>query len=100
MPTTNTCSPPRSALAAEIIAAGEPLRALICGLEPRDVPLPWAPEVMAAFASVQRIAESGRVLMTARAAEAGLWERKGFASPADWLAQQHGTTTGRAKADL
>ena len=67
---TNTSSP-RSQLAADIRAAGEPLRNLISGLEPRDVPLPFAVDVMAAFAEVQRIAESGRVLMTARAAEAG-----------------------------
>jgi len=97
--TPNTCSP-CSQLAADIVAVGEPLRALISGLEPRDVPLPWAPEVMAAFAGVARLAESGRMLMTARAAEAGLWQRQGFASPADWLAQQQGTTTGRALADL
>ena len=79
---------------------GEPLRALIGSLEPQDVPLSWAPEVMSAFASVQRLAESGRVLMTARAAEAKQWERDRFASPADWLANELGTTTGRAKADL
>ncbi|MBX7071492.1 MAG: DUF222 domain-containing protein [Microthrixaceae bacterium] len=60
----------------------------------------WAPEVMKAFASVQRLAESGRVLMTARAAEAKQWERDRFASPADWLANELGTTPGRAKADL
>ena len=87
-------------LAAEILAAGEPLRALIGSLEPQDVPLSWAPEVMSAFASVQRLAESGRVLMTARAAEAKQWERDRFASPADWLANELGTTPGRAKADL
>ena len=105
---SNTCSPPRSrakkppksALAAEILAAGEPLRTLIGSLEPKDVPLSWAAEVMAAFASVQRLAESGRVLMTARAAEAKQWEQDRFASPADWLADQLGTTPGRAKADL
>ena len=91
---------PRSALAAEILAAGEPLRALIGSLEPQDVPLSWAPEVMSAFASVQRLAESGRVLMTARAAEAKQWEQDRFASPADWLANELGTTPGRAKADL
>ena len=76
------------------------MRALIGSLEPQDVPLSWAPEVMSAFASVQRLAESGRVLMTARAAEAKQWERDRFASPADWLANELGTTTGRAKADL
>ena len=38
--------------------------------------------------------------MTARAAEAGEWERARAASPAEWLASQLGTSTGRAKAEL
>jgi hypothetical protein len=73
---------------------------LVSGLEPKDVPLTFAPEVWAAFAEVQRIAASGQVLMTARAAEAREWERERYASAADWLAAQQGTTPGRARADL
>ena len=73
---TNTSSHsgggPKSQLAADIIAVGSALRGLVSGLEPKDVPLPFAPEVLAAFADVQRVAESGRVLMTARAAQARL----------------------------
>ena len=90
----------KSQLAADIIAVGSTLRGLVSGLEPKDVPLPFAPEVWAAFAEVQRVAESGRVLMTARAAEAREWERQRYASAADWLAAQQGTTPGRARADL
>ena len=101
---TNTSSHhgggPKSQLASDITAIGVALRAVVSGLEPKDVPLPFAPEVLAAFADVQRVAESGRVLMTARAAHAREWERQGFASAADWLAAQQGTTTGRARADL
>ena len=69
-------------------------------MEPKDVALTFAPEVWAAFAEVQRIAASGQVLMTARAAEAREWERERYASAADWLAAQQGTTPGRARADL
>ena len=90
----------KSQLAADIIAVGSTLRGLVSGLEPKGVPLPFAPEVWAAFAEVQRVAESGRVLMTARAAEAREWERQRYASAADWLAAQQGTTPGRARADL
>ena len=71
---TNTSSHhgggPKSQLASDITAIGVALRAVVSGLEPKDVPLPFAPEVLAAFADVQRVAESGRVLMTARAAQA------------------------------
>ena len=101
---TNTSSlpgeGPKSQLASDIAAIGVALRAVVSELRPNDVPLPFAPEVLAAFAEVQRIAESGRVLMTARAAQAREWERQGYASAADWLAAQQGTTTGRARADL
>ncbi|MFN8052072.1 MAG: hypothetical protein U0Q22_11580 [Acidimicrobiales bacterium] len=98
--TPNTSSLHGSPLAAAVRAAGEPLRELIRTLDPREVPLPFAPDVLAAFAEVQRVAESGRVLMTARAAEAQQWERDRFPSAADWLAAQLGTTPGRARADL
>ena len=101
---TNTSShpgeEPKSQLASDIAAIGLALRAVVSELRPNDVPLPWAPDVLAAFADVQRVAESGRVLMTARAAQARDWERQGYASAADWLAAQQGTTTGRARADL
>ncbi|HOT80035.1 MAG TPA: hypothetical protein PKY13_08605, partial [Microthrixaceae bacterium] len=101
---TNTSSHPgegpKSQLASDIAAIGVALRAVVSELRPNDVPLPFAPEVLAAFADVQRVAESGRVLMTARAAQAREWERQGYASAADWLAAQQGTTTGRARADL
>ena len=60
-----------SQLAADIRAAGSVLRGVLSGLQPKDVPLPFAPDVLAAFVEVQRLAESGRMLMTARAAEAG-----------------------------
>ena len=87
-------------MAADILSAVEPVRALVGGLDPRNVPLPWAPEVLAAFVEMERVAASGRLLMTGRAAEAGAWERERFASAADWLANQQGTTAGRARADL
>ena len=90
----------KSQMAADILSAVEPVRVLVAGLDPRDVPLSWAPEVWAAFAEVEKIAASGRLLMTGRAAEAGVWEKDRFANAADWLAAQQGTTAGRARADL
>ena len=105
--TSNTSSihekgrtPPQSQLAAEILAAAEPVQVLVSNLDPRNVPLTWAPEVLDAFTKMEKIAASGRLLMTGRAAEAGVWEAERFATPADWLAKQQGTTAGRARADL
>lgn len=87
-------------MAADVLAAAATLRGLVGELDPKDVPLSWAPEVMAAFATVERYGAAGRMLMTARAAQAGQWERERYASPAEWLAAQQGTTSGRARADL
>ena len=89
-----------SQLAADISAVGVPLRRLLAGLEPKDVPLPWAADVMAAFAEVERLAVSGRLMMMSRAAEADEWRRSGFASPEEWLASALGTSRGRARGDL
>jgi len=40
-------------MAADILSAVEPVRALVGGLDPRNVPLPWAPEVLAAFVEME-----------------------------------------------
>ncbi len=91
---------PQSQLAADILSAAEPVRVLVSGLDAKNVPLTWAPEVFDAFVEMERVAASGRLLMTARAAEAMVWKLEGFASAADWLAKQQGTTEGRARSDL
>jgi hypothetical protein len=64
------------------------------------VPLPEVQAVYDAFAAVERRAAAGRVLLARRMAETAQWRRKGFASPADWLASKNGTSTGRARAEL
>lgn len=69
-------------------------------LSPRDVPLPDVPALLEAFCRLERLGASGRLLLAARAAEGQRWKREGFASPADWLAAQTGTSTGRARDDL
>jgi len=90
----------RSSLAGEVRSVAAGLRELVAGLEPREVPLAVAAEVLAAFVEVERVAASGRLLVTARAAEAGEWERARAGSPVEWLAALLGTSTGRAKAEL
>ncbi|NLA36698.1 MAG: hypothetical protein GX868_13585, partial [Actinobacteria bacterium] len=69
-------------------------------LDPREIPIAAAPEVLSAFVGVERLAANGRVLMAARAAQATEWKQGGFASPEDWLANQQGTSASRARGDL
>jgi len=73
---------------------------LVKHLDPKLVPLPEATDVMDAFIKLERLAVAGRMLMTARATEAGHWRRSGFSTPEEWLASKQGTSRGRAKADL
>lgn len=96
---TNTRSP-RSQLAHQVRQAIEPLREVLAGLVPLDVPLPYAVEVLEAFIEFEKLAASGRVLIAKRAAESKEWERAGCPSPEAWLALKQGTDPGRAKADL
>jgi len=79
-----------SGLAAEVLGA----------LEPRLVPLTEAIALMDAFAELERLGSSGRMLLAARAAEAGEWRRSGYSTPEEWLAAKQKTSRGRAKADL
>lgn len=94
----NTSSPTN--LAADVNALAATLRRLLRDLDPRDTPVMLAPDVLAAFVAVAKLADAGALLFAKPAAEAREWERKGFASDADWLADRTGTTTGRARADL
>jgi len=89
-----------SMLEHEVRSVTEHLAALLYGLEPLDVPLPEAPGVLDAFVELERRAAAGRLLVSARAVESIRWKREGFASPAEWLADKSGTSTGRARDDL
>lgn len=64
-------------------------------LHPHD-----AVKVLEAATDVGRRADSLRVLVAARAAEAGQWSAQGHRSPEDWLAKKTGTSYGHAAGTL
>jgi len=76
------------------------LAAVVDVLDVDAIPLPEVQAVYDAFATVERRAAAGRVLLARRMAETAQWRREGFASPADWLASKNGTSTGRARTEL
>ncbi len=81
-------------------AVAESARLALATLEPRELTSSQVNVVLAEVVVLERLASSARVLLSKRAAESEQWKRDGFRSAAEWLANQQGTTTGRAKADL
>jgi hypothetical protein len=86
--------------AGELDAAAAVLRGCTEALDVAGLTATDAAALVAKATEVERLAAGARVLLSAKAAEAGTWRAKGHRSPEDWLAQQAGTSVGQAKGDL
>jgi hypothetical protein len=86
--------------AEELTAAAALLRRCTDALDVAGLTATDAADLLRTAAEVERLAGGARVLLAAKAAEAGTWRAKGHRSPEDWLAQQAGTSVGQAKGDL
>jgi hypothetical protein len=86
--------------AEELDAAAAVLRGCTEALDVAALTATDAAALVAKAVEVERLAAGARVLLSAKAAEAGTWRAKGHRSPEDWLAQQAGTSVGQAKGDL
>lgn len=78
----------------------EVLGAVVGDLEPREVQLPVVTEVWQRLGRIERLANSGQVLLATRVREAEEWQRSGFASAAEWMANQSGGSVGRERSKL
>ncbi|HEY1281282.1 MAG TPA: DUF222 domain-containing protein [Acidimicrobiales bacterium] len=79
----------------------ETVLAALCGeLDPVTVPLPDAPAVYEALAHMEKLAAGAKLRMASRVTESLEWRRRGWRSPAEWLARTSGTSTGAAHAEL
>jgi hypothetical protein len=86
--------------AEELDTAAAVLRGCTEALDVAALTATDAAALVAKAVEVERLAAGARVLLSAKAAEAGTWRAKGHRSPEDWLAQQAGTSVGQAKGDL
>jgi hypothetical protein len=86
--------------AAELDTAASVLRGCTEALDIGALTATDAAALVAKALEVQRLAAGARMLLSAKAAEAGTWRAKGHRSPEDWLAQEAGTSVGQAKGDL
>jgi hypothetical protein len=86
--------------AAELDTAASVLRGCTEALDIGALTATDAAALVAKALEVQRLAAGARMLLAAKAAEAGTWRAKGHRSPEDWLAQEAGTSIGQAKGDL
>jgi hypothetical protein len=69
-------------------------------LDPDGVTATDAADLLRRLVAIERLAGAGRLIVAARAAEAGTWRARGHRSPEDWLAAEQGTSTGDARGDL
>ena len=67
------------------------LAELIGALDPAVVPGRTAAVMVTELASIEKLAQAGRVLLARRVAESRAWEGSGERSAADWMARQAGT---------
>jgi hypothetical protein len=81
----------------DVVAAEDPMRGLVAGLDPNAVPLFDAPGMFEAFALLERLAGSAKTLIAARAEAACTWKAAGFRSAAEQLAVSSGTSVTSAK---
>lgn len=76
------------------------LRSMLERLEPKLLSGPEAVKLLDWFTLVERLAATGTALLAERAAETNQWRGGTDRSPAEWLANRTGTTTGAARRAL
>jgi hypothetical protein len=69
-------------------------------LDPDGITATDAADLLRRLVAIERLAGAGRLIVAAKAAEAGTWRARGHRSPEDWLAAEQGTSTGDARGDL
>ena len=75
-------------------------RRILSALEPGCFNGRDALAVLEAFAAIERVGAAGRTLIARRVQESNVWRASGERSAAHFLANQTGTTVGRAQAGL
>ncbi len=59
-----------------------------------------AARAFAVFTALEKTISAARILVTARAADAGEWKKEGHRSPASWVAEKTGSGFGEASSTL
>ncbi len=81
---------------AEARAALATVQSMLSGFDPALVMMRDAMELVQVFAAIENLGAAGKALATRRVSEGDLWRRKGYKSPAEWLARTAGTKVGDA----
>jgi len=82
------------------VAQRDALVAFVGGLDPESVPLPEASAWWAAFDRMERVANSAKTLLARRVAAGGEWRRKGYASAAEFMAHESGSSPAAVRREL
>ena len=81
---------------AEARAALATVQSMLSGFDPALVMMRDAMELVQVFAAIENLGAAGKALAARRVSEGDLWRRKGYKSPAEWLARTAGTKVGDA----
>ncbi|HEX2849944.1 MAG TPA: hypothetical protein VHN98_05305 [Acidimicrobiales bacterium] len=81
----------------DVIDVEESLRRVVRGLDPAVLAPSDAARLLDRFVAVGKLAGAAAIMLAARAAEAGEWQRRGAPSPAHDLARRAGTTVAAAR---
>ncbi|MGH2726996.1 MAG: hypothetical protein ACRDKS_08465, partial [Actinomycetota bacterium] len=81
-------------------AALEAVRHVIDSFEATQLTGEEAAGLVDSFAELERLANAGRTLAGRRAEQAGIWEKMGYRTPAQWMAVRAQSTLGAAIATL
>src|SRR3546814_14412869 len=80
-----------------VAIAEEAVRGAVAALEPDALTPAEAGRLLAVFDQVARVAASGSVLLARRVSDGDEWRQAGFASAAELLAAQTGSSLGAAR---
>jgi hypothetical protein len=81
----------------DVRAVAAAMRGLVGRLEPAAVPLPEVMDLVRDLDAIRRLADAALTLLADRIEQSGVWERRGFAGPAEHLAALAGVPVGQAR---
>lgn len=84
----------------EVVAQREALAALVRRIDPDDLPASQAPALWRELDVMGRQIAAAKTLVARRVEDSHRWKGEGFASPAEYLAAQGGTSLSAARTEL
>ena len=79
----------------EIDKLREAAQRKVAVLEPKELEVSEAEELVEQFSGLEKVAAAGKAIAARRVADSGLWRDRGERSPAHWMARRTGEPVGQ-----